>query len=127
MPVLELGIEAFEDLVELRGGLGGEDLGDEVAVGLIPVEVGDLPEVSKAVAGLRPKLGEAGDFFGVGEIRAIGNGREGGIAPAAVLLGGEGGHAGEKDLPVRVGVEWDEVGVSFGVFAVAVAVVDDVV
>lgn len=66
--VLEKSIEALEDAVIVCGGGGGCDLRDEGQVGGVPVEVGDVPEVGEAVAGLGPEFGEAGELFGAGEV-----------------------------------------------------------
>ena len=56
MAILKLSVEALKDTVVLHSRMSGENLWNVVAVGLVPVELRDVPEVGKAILGLGPQL-----------------------------------------------------------------------
>jgi hypothetical protein len=104
MAILKQRVEALKDAIVVLRRASGQNLRNEITIGLVPIELGNVPEVGKSVLGLGPKFGEAGELIRISDIGCVWS-SERGITPTCILLRGEDGHPLKQRLPPWVGVE----------------------
>ena len=123
MAILKQRVEALKDAIVVLRRASGQDLRNEITVGLVPIELGNMPEVGESVLGLSPKLGEARELVRISDISCVWS-RERGITPTHILLSAKDRHPLKQRLPPWVGMERNEVLIGFRILAIGIAILD---